>query len=79
MSFVTWLALPVVVTLIASLIMLMVSRRPRTDTHDDIESFARFRGALARNAAMSRWAVEPEPAPEPAPERPRPEPAARDH
>ncbi|HEX6468341.1 MAG TPA: hypothetical protein VF069_04545 [Streptosporangiaceae bacterium] len=71
MSFVTWLALPVVVTLIASLIMLMVSRPSRTDTHDDIESFARFRGALARNATMSPWtAAEPE--------RPRAEPASRD-
>jgi hypothetical protein len=48
MSFVTWLAMPVAITLIASLIMTLVSHPPRTNTHQDIESFARFRGALAR-------------------------------
>jgi hypothetical protein len=51
MSFVTWLALPVAVTLIASLIMVLNNRRPRTDTHQDIESFARFRATLARQMA----------------------------
>ena len=50
MSFVTWLALPVVITFVASLIMLLVTHRPRTDTHQDIESFTRFRVALARQA-----------------------------
>ncbi len=53
MSFVTWLALPVVITLIASLIMLLMNRRPRTNMHQDIESFARFRGALARQTTPS--------------------------
>jgi hypothetical protein len=51
MSFVTWLALPVGITLVASLIMVLFSHRPRTNTHQDIESFARFRGALARQMA----------------------------
>jgi hypothetical protein len=60
MSFVTWLALPVAITLVASLIMALLSRRPRTDTHQDIENFARFRGALARQTAA------PAPPPEPA-------------
>lgn len=50
MSFVTWLALPIAITLVASLIMLLASHRPRTDTHHDIESFTRFRVALARHA-----------------------------
>jgi hypothetical protein len=51
MSFVTWLALPVAITLIASLIMVLLNRLPRTDTHQDIESFARFRATLARQMA----------------------------
>ena len=51
MSFVTWLALPVAITLVASLIMVLFSHLPRTNTHQDIESFARFRGALARQVA----------------------------
>jgi hypothetical protein len=51
MSFVTWLALPVAITLIASLIMALLNRRPRTDTHQDIENFARFRETLARRMA----------------------------
>jgi hypothetical protein len=53
MSFVTWLALPVAITLVASLIMALMSRQPRTDTHQDIESFARFRGALARQMSAA--------------------------
>lgn len=48
MSFVTWLALPVVITLLASLIMLLVSHWPRGGMHHDIEDFTRFRIALAR-------------------------------
>lgn len=51
MSFVTWLALPLAITLIASLIMVLNNRRPRTDTHQDIENFARFRATLARQMA----------------------------
>jgi hypothetical protein len=51
MSFVAWLVLPVVVTLIATVIMALASRTPHTDTHQDIESFARFRGALERQTA----------------------------
>ncbi|HEY7486335.1 MAG TPA: hypothetical protein VH912_17850 [Streptosporangiaceae bacterium] len=51
MSYITWLALPVVVTLIATVIMALASRPPRTDMHQDIESFARFRGALERQTA----------------------------
>jgi hypothetical protein len=51
MSFVTWLALPVAITLIASLIMVLLNHRPRTNTHQDIESFARFRATLARRMA----------------------------
>jgi hypothetical protein len=67
MSFITWLALPVVITMIASLIMLLLTRWPRTDTHQDIESFARFRVALARQmAAPSPPQAEP---PETAPVR----------
>jgi hypothetical protein len=61
MSFVTWLALPVLITLIASLIMLLVTRRPRTDTHHDIESFARFRVALARHSEAMQRAAERRP------------------
>ena len=56
MSFVTWLALPVVITVIASLIMLLVSRWPRSDMHHDIENFARFRGALARHTTAAEVA-----------------------
>jgi hypothetical protein len=51
MLFVTWLAFPVVITLVASLIMMLLSRTPRTDMHQDIESFARFRGALERQTS----------------------------
>jgi hypothetical protein len=53
MSFVAWLALPVVVTLIATVIMAIAGRTPHTDTHQDIESFARFRGALERQTARA--------------------------
>lgn len=79
MSFVTWLALPVAITLVASLIMMLLSRLPRPNTHHDIESFARFRGALARQMAapplpgtvpLSSSAARAEPAP------PRAEPPA---
>lgn len=66
MSFVTWLALPVAITLVASLIMVLLSRRPRTNTHQDIESFARFRGALAR-----QMAAPPPPGPVPLSSSPR--------
>jgi hypothetical protein len=52
MSFITWLVLPLAITLVASLIMLLMSHRPRTDTHQDIENFARFRGALAPQATL---------------------------
>jgi hypothetical protein len=51
MSFVTWLALPIVITLVASLIMILLNKRPRTNTHQDIENFARFRATLARRMA----------------------------
>jgi hypothetical protein len=51
MSFVAWLVTPVAVTMIATVIMLLAGRRPHTDTHQDIESFARFRGALERQTA----------------------------
>jgi hypothetical protein len=69
MSFVTWLALPVVITLVASLIMVLLSHRPRTNTHQDIENFARFRGALAR-----QMAAPPPPGTVPLSSSPRPEP-----
>jgi hypothetical protein len=66
MSFVTWLVLPMVVTTIATLIMMLAGRKPHTDTHQDIESFARFRGALERQTASDRPAREEAPA-EPTP------------
>ena len=63
MSFITWLALPIVITLVASLIMLLASHWPRADMHHDIEDFARFRLALARQTtappAPAEEAAEP--------------------
>ena len=58
MSFVAWLALPVAVTTVVTVIMMLAGRRPHTDTHQDIESFARFRGALERQTMPDRAAAE---------------------